>query len=303
MFLRMTGLISLLFAYILAETVAASNGKSDYIETVVDGIRRSYIVYTPITPNQKDIPLMIVLHGGLGNAEHIMETTAMNDIADSGPFVVAYPNGVGGRFGLANRRTWNAGGCCGPAVKKSVDDVKFIEKIIEDIGKKISIDTRRIYVAGMSNGAMMAYRLAADIPGKIAAVIAVAGALTIEYFDSAKDIPVMIIHGTEDENIPIKGGLGAHSLAGVSYRSLSDTVKLIIRSRQCLAPEESKQSGIRISSYRCSTGAPVFVVLIEGGAHAWPGGQKRWQTDSSGSHFSASKEAWEFAKQFSKTSK
>ena len=266
-------------------------------------MQRSYIAYEPFTSDKNRLPLMIVLHGGLGNAEHIMKTSGMNDIADSGPFVVVYPDGVGGRFGLANRRTWNAGGCCGLAVRKSVDDVKFIDKIIEDIGQKISIDTRRVYVTGMSNGAMMAYRLAAAIPGKIAAVIAVAGALTIENFDSAKDVPVMIIHGTEDENIPIKGGLGANSLAGVSYRSLSDAVKLIIRSRQCLAPEENQQSGIRTISYRCRTGAPVVIVLIEGGAHAWPGGQGRWQTGSGGPHFSASKEAWEFAKQFSKTSK
>jgi polyhydroxybutyrate depolymerase len=304
MFFRMTGLITLLFAHTLLETASASNGKSTYHEMVVDGIQRSYIMYSPTTHSQKPLPLMIVLHGGLGNAEHIMKTTAMNDIADSGPFVVAYPNGVGGLFGFAKRRTWNAGGCCGPAVKKGVDDVKFVEKIIGDIGKKISIDTRRIYVTGMSNGAMMAYRLAAAMPDKIAAVIAVAGTMAIDDFDAAKSVAVMLIHGSDDKNVPIGGGSGAMSVSGVAHRSLADTVSLITRARHCSAPEmKTDKGGVRITSYRCSAGAPVVVVLIEEGSHAWPGGHGRWQPNSSGHHFSASKEAWEFAKQFSKTSK
>ena len=301
---RLISLLSLFGIFMVLKVAAAEKGRPAFNELVVDGIRRSYLVYEPLTSNKNELPLMIVLHGGLGNAKHIMKKTAMNGIADSGPFVVVYPNGIKRRFVNANRRTWNAGGCCGLAVKKNVDDVKFIKKIIEDIAKKISIDTRRVYVAGMSNGAMMAYRLAAEIPDKIAAIIAVAGTMAVDSFDAAKDIAVMHIHGTEDKHVPVKGGVGPMSVAGVAHRSVSDTVKLITRSRQCLAPEVRTESGgVRITSYRGSNGAPVVIVLIEGEKHAWPGGHGRRHTDSGGRHFSASKAGWEFAKQFSKISK
>lgn len=302
--LQIIALFSLFLFALVPQVVGAEKGQSTVHELVVDGIRRSYIVYKPMISGNKDLPLMIVLHGGMGNAKYMEKTTGMNDIADTGQFIVVYPNGIGGRFGfMKKRRTWNAGRCCGRAVKQNVDDVGFIEKMIEDIDSKFSIDTRRVYVTGMSNGAMMAYRLACEIPDKIAAIIPVAGTLAVENCDSAKDIPVLHIHGTEDKNVPITGGKGAGSIARVAHRSLPDTVKLIIRSRQCLAPEESTLSGeIQVSSYRCSNGAPVVMFLIKGGEHVWPGGHGRRHKDSAGRHFSASKEAWEFAKQFSKHS-
>ena len=304
MFIRMVWMLCLILVYMVNETAAMEKGRSDDRELMVDGIQRSYIVFVPDTTHSKTMPLMIVLHGGLGNAEYMQRTSGMDEVAAAEQFIVAYPNGVEGRFGFKNRRTWNAGLCCGLAARTNADDVKFLKEMLEDIDSKYSIDTRRVYVAGMSNGAMMAYRLAAAIPDKIAAVVAVSGALTIDDFDAAKDIPVMIIHGTDDENVPIAGGSGAMSLAGVSYRPLADTVKLIIRSRQCLAPKVSNQSPqIQVTSYRCSRGAPVVVVLLIGGVHAWPGGSGKRSESTLVFNFSASREAWVFAKQFSKTGK
>jgi len=302
MLIRMIGMLCLICVYMVGETPAMEKGRSDDRELMVDGTQRSYIVFVPDTTHSKAMPLMIVLHGGLGNAEYMQRTSGMDEVAASEQFIVAYPNGVGGRFGFRNRRTWNAGLCCGRAARTNADDVKFLKVMLEDIDSKYSIDTRRVYVAGMSNGAMMAYRLAAAIPDKIAAVIAVSGALTIDDFDAAKDIPVMIIHGTDDENVPIAGGSGAMSLAGVSYRPLTDTVKLITRSRQCVAPKVSNPTPrIQVTSYRCNRGAPVVVTLLIGGAHAWPGGSGKRSESTLVYDFSASKQAWEFAKQFSKT--
>ncbi|MCD6298784.1 MAG: dienelactone hydrolase family protein [Deltaproteobacteria bacterium] len=295
-------LFTLLFTTMICGVVAAEKGQSQVHKLVVGGIDRSYIVYRPMLSDTKDLPLMIVLHGGMGNAEYMEKMTGMNEVADTGKFIVAYPNGIGGRFRfMKNRRTWNAGRCCGQAVKKNVDDVLFIEKLIEDIDSKFSIDTRRVYVTGMSNGAMMAYRLACEIPDKIAAIIPVSGTLAVDNCDGAKDVPVLHIHGDRDKNVPIAGGKGEKSVAGVAHRSLPDTIKLIIRSRQCLAPEQrTLNGGIRVSSYRCNNGAPVKLLIIKGGEHAWPGGHGRNNKPSDGRYISASEQAWEFAKQFSK---
>ncbi len=84
---------------------------------------------------------------------------------------------------------------------------------------------------------MMAYRIAAEIPDKIAAVIAVAGTMSVDNFDAAKDVAVMHVHGTEDKNVPVAGGIGDNSVSGVAHRSLADTVALILRARDCSPPE------------------------------------------------------------------
>ena len=213
---------------------------------------------------------------------------------------MAYPEGTGGRLeSMKNRRTWNAGRCCGQAVKQNVDDVLFIKQLIDDVQARYAIDTRRVYVAGMSNGAMMAYRLACEIPDKIAAIIAVSGTLAMDNCDAAKDVPVLHIHGDQDNNVPFAGGQGSGSIAGVNHRSVPDTLELIIRPRKSSDPEQKiLNNAVRVTSYNCSAGAPVSLYLIKGGGHAWPGG--RGLGGSNTQIISASKLAWEFAKQFSK---
>jgi len=300
---RIILLVLLFFLTMITDDFAAGKGQSMDYELVLDGGVRSYIVYKPMVTDTKGAPLMIVLHGGLGNARRMEEISGMNDIADEGKFIVAYPNGTGGRFAsMQDRRTWNAGRCCGQAVRQNVNDVLFIKKMIEDIHSRFSIDTGRVYVAGMSNGAMMAYRLACEIPEKIAAIIAVSGTLAVDNCDAAKDVPVLHIHGDQDKNVPFTGGSGDEGVAMVSHRSVPDTMKLILQARQCSPPKQKMlNSNIQVSSYRCSNGAPVELYVIKGGGHIWPGGHGRRAKESVSQCISASRLAWEFAKQFFKT--
>ncbi len=283
---------------------AHSKGLSKLHEIQVDGIQRSYRVYCPEDGRTRNLPLMVVLHGGLGNAHQIEKNTAMNNVADSGPFVVVYPNGTGGRFGMGNRRTWNAGVCCGLAARRNSNDVRFIESVIDQVHQIYGIDSRRVYVAGMSNGGMMAYRLGREIPHKIAAVIAVSATLGVDDFDAAKNIAILHIHGTEDDFVPVTGGFGRKSLGAVAHRSLADTVRLIINARQCTAQHvHMVADGVQSTRYDCGSGAPVEVVLIQGGSHAWPGGHGRRAESKSSRDFSASRYAWEFARRFQLPSK
>lgn len=285
-----------------SDVAAGGRGNTSVHEIRVGGEMRSFRLYRPNAADDKGLPLMIVLHGGLGNASHMEKTTGMNKIADAGKFIVAYPDGTGGRLGaMKDRRTWNAGRCCGRAVKQNVNDVLFMEKMIAEIASKFSIDTRRVYATGMSNGAMLAYRLACEIPDKIAAIVPVSGTLAVDDCDRAKDVPVLHIHGDQDKNVPFAGGMGESSVAGVVHRSVPDTLDLLTRSRQCQAPkEETLEGGIQQVSYDCRDGAPVQLILIKGGEHAWPGGHGRNNKASDGRYISASQKAWDFAKQFSK---
>ena len=245
---------------------------------------------------------MIVLHGGLGNAEHIEKSSGMNLVADTGPFIVAYPNGTPGRLSIMkNRRTWNAGDCCGIATRRIINDVKFIQKMIEDIASQYNIDRTRIYVTGMSNGAMMAYRLACEIPELIAAIIPVSGTLTFNSCEKGKDVPVMHIHGELDENIPYSGGSGRESVSGVTHRSIPETVRLMTAPRQSRPPKITSYDNRTITSYVSAEGAPFVLVLLKNIGHSWPGSQQQ-ENISKGIQYNASKQAWKFARQFSKLS-
>jgi polyhydroxybutyrate depolymerase len=299
----MLQMLTLPVAFVLAAasfSAAAPRGRSTWHELQFDGVQRSFLVFCPEDCQAKNSPLMIVLHGGLGNAQAINENTGMDEIAEKERFVVAYPNGTELPSGPKNRRTWNAGECCGAAAQRKIDDVGFIEKVIQQIGQAYGTDSRRVYVAGMSNGGMMAYRLAREIPDKIAAIAAVSASLTVEDIDRARNVAVLHIHGSDDKFVPVAGGIGEKSLAGVSFRPLADTIRLITRARTCEAPVvRSLADGIQSSSYRCSSGAPVEVVLIQGGPHGWPGSQGHRAVPGLRRDFSASRYAWEFVRNFS----
>ncbi|MFO0752038.1 MAG: PHB depolymerase family esterase [Thermodesulfovibrionales bacterium] len=301
---RFAAVFSLAFLVMGNAAAFAERGQTAVHELVVDGVGRRYTVYRPPQSPARNAPLMIVLHGGLGNARHAEKMTGMDDVADAGGFLVAYPEGTGGVFrATENMRTWNAGNCCGQAVRKNSDDVAFIAKMIEEIHAQYSIDTRRVYVAGMSNGAMMAYRLACEIPDKIAAIVAVSGTLAVDNCDAAKDIPVLHIHGDQDKYVPFGGGRGEKSVSGEAHRSVPDTIDLLLRPRRCGPPAKKSSEGIDVFSYRCSDGAPVELYVINGGGHSWPGGRGRTgaEKEPDGRVFSASRQAWEFSKQFSKS--
>lgn len=307
--IKMSVFIKLIFFFLflcLASEVVAISGTTVEHELAMDGESRTYLVYKPaLVKADESYPLMIVLHGGLGNALAIKRTSAMDTIADKVPFIVAYPNGTGPKFAfnskMKNRRTWNAGRCCGPAVKFNVDDVGFISKMIDVIHEKYGVDKRTVYVAGFSNGAMMAYRLACEIPDRIAAIVTVSGTLSLESCANAGKVPILHLHGESDEHTPYNGGVGAKSRAGVEHRSVAETVKIMTKDRNCVLSVKERGNGSLIHSfYKCESGAPFELIKIVGGKHVWPGGHGRFNTPGDGKHIFASQAAWDFASRFSK---
>ena len=281
---------------------ASSDGPRTRHDLMIQGKKRSYSLYRPALRKGEKAPLMIVLHGGLGNAGTAEENTGMNAVAAGNKFFVAYPEGTGGRIGkMRDRRTWNAGRCCGPAVRRNVDDVGFISAMIDDIAAGHPIDLTRVYVTGMSNGAMMAYRLACEIPEKLAAIIPVAGTLAVNDCSKAKEVPVLHIHGDRDTHVPIEGGRGEESATSVEHRSVPETMALITAARRCSGSKtEALSDSVERTTYRCAEGGPVELLIIKGCGHVWPGGTREAEKEGAPGSFSASRTAWDFAKKFAK---
>lgn len=189
---------------------------------------RTLLVYAPTRlPPAGTRALIVVLHGGLGNAQRIESQQSesglnMDAVAEEYGFVVAYLNGtpVTRRFG-ADMLGWNAGGgCCGLSAENNVDDVEYIQKAVDYLAGKYGIDRSRVYGIGHSNGAMMTQRLLCET-ALYAAGVAISGPLNLETESCprARGRRILALHGANDDNVPIAGGRGTKGLSNAVYNS------------------------------------------------------------------------------------
>jgi polyhydroxybutyrate depolymerase len=199
----------------------------------------------------------------------------MDANSDQEGFIVAYPDGVGsGRY-----KSWNGGGCCGQASHDNVDDVGFVSALIDHIEAKASIDTDRIYAAGMSNGAMLCHRLGCELSDRIAAIGCISGTILVDSCTPTRPVPIIMIHGTDDTAVPWNGGVGT-GIPGVALMSVPATVELWKRVNGCTGPSTAPYMDLTLSGktymkaeYQgdSSEGADVVLCTVYGGTHMWPG--------------------------------
>ncbi len=241
------------------------------------GRERRYLVHVPASYDGRTaVPLVIVLHGGGGNAASAVRMTGFSDKADEEGFIAVYPNGSGR---LQDRLlTWNAGNCCAYARDQGIDDVGFIRQLIEEMKASYRIDGRRIFATGMSNGGMMSYRLACELSGLIAAVGPVAGAHNVERCAPATPVSVVAFHGTADMNVLFGGGAPRTRLDPTPRidRSVAYAMDFWTKHNGCSpTPERETADAITTETYGdCRAGRGVTLYIVAGGGHAWPGGER-----------------------------
>jgi polyhydroxybutyrate depolymerase len=162
-----TRIVVLLFfvfaaALALANTCvqAASLGPGDHTITLKHGGReRSAIAHVPPRASEKaQLPVLLNFHGGGGHGANEQQYSLMDGLAGREIFIAVYPNGTG-RF-EKRLLTWNAGSCCAYAAVNNIDDVGFVRALIAELSLSLPINRRRVYATGLSNGGMMAHRLA-----------------------------------------------------------------------------------------------------------------------------------------------
>ena len=226
----------------------------------VHGVRRTYRVYRRAALAGA-APLVVMLHGGFGTGAQAERSYHWDARADAAHFVVAYPDGL--------HRAWNAGGgCCGIPGRTGTDDVGFITAMVAAISREVSIDPGRIYATGISNGGMLAYRLACDTT--IFAAIGPDSATQLGGCRSPAPVSVIHIHGTADHNIPYWGGTGqgvAH-IDGPAIPALNATWRA---ADHCAAPSVTRAGVVTTSAARCPGGRAVELITITGAGHQWPG--------------------------------
>lgn len=286
-----------LFLLCFSGNVLATLAAGDYEFTVnLNGDQRPYLVHVPAQASGKALPMVLVLHGGLGNMRVQANERFYHQVsaADQYGYIVVFPNGYsrlpGGKFA-----TWNAGNCCGPAVKKQSDDVAVIRAIIQDMQQRAQIDAKRIFVDGMSNGGMMAYRLACELADTFSAIASVAGTDNTQRCQPAKPVAVLHIHAKDDDHVPFEGGKGQKSMADVSFNSVPATIQKWVQLNQA-NPQAERVLDVPGAYCEIHRGglAPVQLCVTETGGHSWPGGSKPRGGAAGSSAISANDVIWQF---------
>ena len=266
-----------------------------------DGLARRYLLHVPSAGAPAEgWPLVVVLHGNTGDGARMIRLTRFDDVADRAGFAVAYPDGVG--------RSWADGRGVTDADKKGIDDVAFLDSLIADAGRRTSIDARRLYATGISNGGFMTQRLACDRATKYAAVAIVDALLTAPMAGGtckpAAPIAVLIMAGTADPLVPYAGGdvRGGRGRVLDAHRSAEQWA----RWNQCGEPApaaqlpDSARDGTTTSVVRyggCAGASAVWLVSVDGGGHTWPGARQylpRLVIGRTSRDFDASAYVWSF---------
>lgn len=285
-----------------------------------DGRQRHYLLYRPpqtaAASDGVGCPVVLAFHGAGTTAESMAEFCGLHELGATAGFAVVYPSGTGRRKELL---AWNAGNCCGYAHFHAVDDVGFITALLDDLPNHIAIDFSRVYAAGMSNGGMLAYRLAAERADRFAAIAAVGGSMAIENPQPSRPTPVIHIHGDADEFAPYHGGVGDKSMYRTPKGAVEATVRIWAEINGCGEPtvqigKDHAGDGTHVETYHYRarnrtgnqplgegqpTAGKVILHKIVGGGHTWPGRPAKLQyLGPTTANLDANAAIWEFFQRY-----
>jgi polyhydroxybutyrate depolymerase len=214
--------------------------------------------------------------------------------------------------------TWNAGTCCAYSVLNNVDDVGFVRALIADLARRIPIDRSRVYATGLSNGGMMAHRLAAEAADLVTAVAPIAGGMVIPVMKSSRTVPVMHIHSVNDPRALYTGGLGPPfplTKSQVFHPNIDQMIVRWVNHNGCSTEptvidrrfdrDPRRHTATRYVYSNCSDGAEVTLWKLTGAGHVWPGGKQNYLERLLGPStdiIDANTEMWKFFSRFSLSS-
>ncbi len=240
----------------------------DVSEALIDQKeQRTYYLHTPIadSPNHP-LPLIVALHGSGMQGKEMAEKTAFNQLADQVGAIVVYPDGL--------KQKWNVSG------RDPEDNVAFVHNLINQVQQQRSVDSKRIYVVGLSNGGILAQKLACQAPHQIAAIATVAASLPNQFAancQTQQPVSLLMVNGTADTIVPWQGGASPDVRIGrdLSIPSIPTVVDFWQRHNACASPPKTEQESkvVEVTDYAsCQANSEVMLAKLEGAQHVWAGG-------------------------------
>ena len=240
--------------------MAKNLARTESISLYVAGAVRSALVRLPATLSSAKAPVVLALHGSDGSAAGLELITGYDEIADREGVFVVYADGLPIDLGAGFvSRSWNSGECCEPATSAQVDDVEFLDTLLDMVLRRFPVDPNRVFVLGHSNGAIMAQLLACRLADRLAGVASVAGSLddTVTC-EPSRPVPFLEIHGTADQNVLWEYGQRSVSEWRAFDRCVDQANQVVERD-----VTTTTWSG-------CADNTVVRFVSIEGADHPWP---------------------------------
>lgn len=237
----------------------------------------------------KPAPVVLALHpyGGAGGA-YFVDAWHLDELADEKGFILVFPTGMIERS-QARLHFWNATDSCCDFFGANVDDVAYLDAVLDDVAARHAVDPKRVYAVGFSNGGFMAHRLACDRASRFAAIVSMGAATWGDGSRCAQAAPVALleVHGTEDHVVPYAGG--ALPFAGAApVPSVDDTVRLAATKNGCAKTQSAAGPAVDVDEHvpgaettrtkfdGCPAGGAVELWKVAGGEHnaraaeAWP---------------------------------
>ncbi len=252
---------------------------------MVGNMKRFFHAYLPSSYNKSEVwPLVLFFHGGGGTAAISAWETRWHELAEAESFIAVFPEGTRDdpdappEFG-SNGQSWNdgSGRANVSAVKRKVDDVAFIKKLIEHLSFHFNIDPNRIYATGFSNGGSMSFRVGRELSDIIAAIAPVASTDWMETPELLEPVSLMYITGTQDPLNPMEGG---RIRIGFRDFGIKPPVEKMLEKWKAMLDCDDKevvyQDDDEIKHYAFKPAqqkASMEVYYVKELGHHWPGGQ------------------------------
>jgi polyhydroxybutyrate depolymerase len=298
--------------------IPASGGSDQRLSIEHDDIVRTFHIHLPSMPDEnKKLPVVFALHGRGGNGESMILVTrrGFDRLAENDKFIIVYPDGI--------EMNWNDGRIDEEAKdiahSENIDDVGFICALIDLMIKDYNADSGRVYVTGISNGAIMAYRLACELAGKITAIAPVDGSIPYMFLKECSPsgpVSVLAINNVNDPLVPYDGGEAYthfHKKKLGQLLSVKESVGFWTKQNKCTEtpviaeePDRDPKDGTRVTRQEYSggiEGTEVILYSVEGGGHTWPGGFQYlpvWLIGKTSRDINACEVIWSFFKKHSR---
>ena len=251
-----------------------AGGATTTTEVVIGG-ERPVKMYVPASyDGSKPAPLLVLLHG-YGASGTVQELYfGFKSVAEERGFIYAVPDGT---LDATQKRFWNAADACCDFGATGVNDSAYLAGVVDEIKAAYSIDDKRVYFVGHSNGGFMSYRMACDHADRIAAIVSLAGAALTDAEGCSPSEPVAVaqIHGTADDTVLYEGG----KIAGMVYLGAAESAERWAEYGECdIAPTAGGALDLETKIAGAETSVSVY------GAGCAPGGHAELWTIQDGGH-------------------
>lgn len=282
-------------------------GQTNITDSIVhQTYQRKFMVHFPPNFNTTtQRALVLNLHGGSGNMVNAQGFSMLNPVSDQNNFIIAWPQG----YGIAPPGYSWADGRNTSADQAGIDDIGFIDKLIDTLITRYNVDTSRIYICGFSNGGFMVQRLACQLPDRFAAMASLGSSMDTVLYQNcnpSKPIPMAFFNGTSDPAMPYSGGPMQNPQV-IPVVPVDATIQFWVTHNNCQTaspvfnfPDIFTADNSTAELYNftnCDCNANVTFYKIINGGHTWPGVYVASQASILGNtnrDINASIELWNF---------